>query len=971
MTEAQKKSLKEFVDYVRAHLEGDEKGEAQVFLEKLIIAFGNPGHREVGAKLEARVKEKGQHTRFADLLWSPRVLIEMKKRGENLEKHRHQATEYWLKLIPHPRYVVLCNFDEFWIYDFNIQVEEPVDKIALDSLPDRYRALAFLSPDWTPKQKIVFLNNLVEVTRSAAKHVAQVYNSLVNRGINKDYAQLFVLQCVFALFAEDIELLEKEFFTKLLLECRDGASTYDLLGGLFRQMNKQTRAPGNSRYRNVVYFDGGLFAREAPIDLEAEEIDHLLRAATEDWSKVQPAIFGAIFENSLGKEERHADGAHYTHEADILKVVIPTIVEPWQERIQKASTLKDLLALKEELTTYRVLDPACGSGNFLYVAYRALKRLEADLNLRINNEFSGKKAQVKGRISQISTTQFFGMDINPFAVDLAKVTLVIAKKLAIDETEIVMANQQMLLPIQWDVALPLDNLDENITCRDALFVEWPTTEAVIGNPPYQGKKNLKRELGLAYVEKLRQKYPTTVVSGRADYCVFWFRLAHDNLPKNGRAGLIGTNHIRRTYSRKAGLDYIIANGATITEAVATQVWPGDSDVHVSIVNWIKGKQSGKKKIWTQHGDKVDSEFTVDEVDVITGSLSATYDAGDAFELKVNTETKIFWQGQTHGNDGFLLTLEQAEGMAKDQTSRGVLHPYLIGLDLLRRVGSLPSRYVIDLNRCDDVVAACRHKLAFDHLKKHVMPDMKKAADKEFEETGKRIGDRQRHFKKWWKFWRGRQDLMDLIANLPRYIVFSRHMKRPIAEFVDPGIHPNDALQIFTVADDYSFGVLQSSAHAVWFKERGGTLTARTRMTPEMGFVTFPWPQEPTLTQVKAIAKAAVELRVLRRKLMNQNNWTFKNLYDTMDVPGTNRLLDAHAALDIAVREAYGMKKKDDALEFLVNLNTALTDEEEQGHRIVGPGIPPCVKKPNELISTDRIVMPPLPGTAPPLKAVKK
>ncbi len=956
MVETQKNALRDFVAYVRNHLEGDEKGEAQVFLEKLIVAFGNAGHKEAGAKLEFRVKEKGQATKFADLLWGDRVLIEMKKRGEKLEKHRYQATEYWLKLIPHPKFVVLCNFDEFWIYDFNVLIEEPVDKIHLEQLPERYSAMAFLLPTWTPSQKIVFQNNLLDVTRQAADYVARVYTRLIKRGIEHKQAQLFILQCVFAFFAEDIHLLEPESFTKLLLECRDeGASSYDLLGGLFRQMNQRKQATGG-RYKSVTHFNGGLFAKEAPIDFDKEELDLLVMAASENWSKVQPAIFGAIFEESLGKGERHALGAHYTREVDILKVVVPTIIEPWEKRIRQAGTLKELVALKEELSSFRVLDPACGSGNFLYVAYRALKRLESDLNLRIYTEFSGKAAQLSGRISQISTSQFYGMDINAFAVDLAKVTMVIAKKLAIDESQLVLDNQQLLLPIQWDQALPLDNLDNNIVCADAIFDEWQQVDAIIGNPPYQGKKNLKRVLGIPYVERLRRKFPTSTVSGRADYCVFWFRMAHENLPKNGRAGLIGTNHIRRTYSRKAGLDYIVDNGGTITEAVASQVWPGDADVHVSIVNWIKGKQEGKKKIRIQHGDRVDAPFTEDEVDVITGGLSADFDAGGALALNANCKTKIFYQGQTHGNAGFLLTPEQALTISRDKSSKGVIHPYLVGLDLLRRTGSLPSRYVIDLNHCDDVVSASAHRAAFEHLKIHVMPDMKEAAEKELAETGKH-GDRQRHFTRWWKFWRARKELMDLLSSSSRYIVFSRHMKRPIAEFIDPAIHPNDALQVFTAEDDYSFGILQSSSHAAWFKQRGGTLTARARMTPEMGFVTFPWPQKANSAHIRAVANASRDLRVLRRKLMRENNWSFRNLYETLDVPGKNTLMDAHNLLDQSVREAYGMKKESDGLEFLVKLNAELKTIESSGGAVIGPGLPPSVEGANEFISGDAVKMP--------------
>ena len=317
--------LQAFLTYVRS-LSGDEKGEAQVFCDRLFQAFGRSGYKEAGATLEYRVKEKGKSTKFADLFWESRLLLEMKKRGEKLEKHYDQAFEYWLNATPkRPKYVILCNFDQFWIYDFDLQLREPVDRLTLEELPDRYTALNFLFPDHRKPQ---FANNQVDVTREAADKVARVYNSLVARGEDAAAAQRFILQCVVTLFAEDIDLLPRGFFTELLQECEQGASSSDLIGGLFRQMGNRKPARKDSRYKDIAYFNGGIFAEVDPIPLEPDEITLLLQAAAEKWSKVKPAIFGTLFEGSLGKAERHAWGAHFTSEADIQKVVLPTIIRP-------------------------------------------------------------------------------------------------------------------------------------------------------------------------------------------------------------------------------------------------------------------------------------------------------------------------------------------------------------------------------------------------------------------------------------------------------------------------------------------------------------------------------------------------------------------------------------------------------------------------------------------------------------------
>ena len=256
----EKTQIKQFVEYA-GKLDGDEKSEAQVFLDRLFIGFGHQGYKEAGAVLEARIRKREGGTSFADLRWKDILLLEMKKKGEKLQKHYQQAFDYWINSVPHrPRYVVLCNFDEFWIYDLDLQIGEPVDRVAVNELPTRYEALNFLFPD---NRTPLFGNDRVAVTRQAADKVARVFQSLVKRGITREDAQRFILQCVTAMFAEDIGLLPHHIFTHLIHDCVSGASSYDLLGGLFRQMNEEQPAKGG-RYTQVPYFNGGYSRRSSP-----------------------------------------------------------------------------------------------------------------------------------------------------------------------------------------------------------------------------------------------------------------------------------------------------------------------------------------------------------------------------------------------------------------------------------------------------------------------------------------------------------------------------------------------------------------------------------------------------------------------------------------------------------------------------------------------------------------------------------
>ena len=324
---SRKQRLVEFADWTRDHITGDEKGQAQVYLDRLFQAFGHKGVLEAGGTLEYRIRkpeEDGGGTSFADLVWKPRVLIEMKKRGEDLSRHYRQAFDYWTRLVPNrPKYVVLCNFDEFWVYDFENQMDTPKDRVSLAELSERNGALAFLS---ILNEKPVFAYDQVAVTREAADRLAACYKS-ISKHVDRENSQAFILQMLVALFSEDIGLLEQYTVTRLLEECKSKEQSFDLIGGLFEAMNDAQPRKGG-RYKNVPFFNGGLFAKPARIELADNEINLLKAAAAFEWSNVRPEIFGTLFEHSLEKEERHSFGQHFTSHADIMKIVGPTIVDP-------------------------------------------------------------------------------------------------------------------------------------------------------------------------------------------------------------------------------------------------------------------------------------------------------------------------------------------------------------------------------------------------------------------------------------------------------------------------------------------------------------------------------------------------------------------------------------------------------------------------------------------------------------------
>ena len=962
--------LSEFVDWAAQHIRGDEKGEAQIFLDRLFQAFGQAGVLEVGGQTEFRIrkaKENGGGTAFADYVWKPVVLIEMKKRGQNLGRHYRQAFDYWIRLAPNrPQYVVLCNFDEFWIYDFDsAQIDTPLDIVHLTDLPERWGPLAFLFPtNETP----VFGNDHEAVTREAADRLAVCFNHLIARGIEQPLAQRFILQMLVSLFAEDIGLLDKYCVTHLLDECKRPADSYDLLGGLFVEMNTPGKTPGG-RYKGVNYFNGGLFSEPARVELDYDELQLLRVAATQDWSKVRPEIFGTLFEHSLGHEERHAFGAHFTAPIDIMKIVGPTIVQPWTAAIEAAKTRRQLRELLNRLQHFTVLDPACGSGNFLYLAYREIKRIEARLIERLNQFPSSKTDATQMSLGFVTARQFYGLDINEFAVELAKVTMMIARKLAIDELHVT------------EPALPLDKLEENFRVGDALIdslgnpTTWPQTDVIIGNPPFLGAKRLKPERGPDYVNAVRRAYPD--VPGMADYCVYWLRKAHDHLavctkkdPVAGRAGLVGTQNIRNNQSRVGGLDHIAATG-TIVEAVDNQPWSGEANVHVSIANWVKTQDAKlvpkKRRLWVKvepkpgvkKGRKRGSGQAAKEYELayrdcgqINSALSDQTDVASAKVLTCNQKPPRVFNGQFPRHQGFVISPSEAASFLKeDKRNRQVVHPYLIGREMITHVQAL--RWVIDFQKMD-FFEAKHFASPFRRIEETVLPHVTEYADREQKLTSKHVGQDQTWLRSWWQHFRCRKEMVDAIHTLPRYLACAEVTKRPIFCFIHPDIRPDHTVEAFMCADDYSFGVLQSDLHWLWFITKCSKLKSDFRYTPNTVFDTFPWPQSPSAKQIDAVAKAGREVRRVRAAALAKITGGLRAVYRTLELPGANPLKDAHAALDAAVLAAYGFSPKTDLLAQLLDLNHTVADRITRNETVTSPGIPPNYTHPKSLITDDCI-----------------
>lgn len=876
-----------------------ERAEAQTFLNQLFDCYGQD-------RSEVAFFEEPQAGRFVDLIWPRVCIIEMKAPAEanRLERHRDQAFRYWRnasdpeKGIEAPRWVVLCAFRRLEVWEPGRFPQHPRVELDLVDLPDQYDALMFLAKD-----EPVFVGGHAAVTRDAVLKLSELYHRVgERRAAGPDVLRDFLLQAVWCMFAEDLGQIPGHRFTQIVetLLANSQRSSADELGQLFEWLNSPGTRPQHGLYAGTPYANGGLFEQPARVHLEQEELELLRAACAFNWREVQPSIFGSLLEGGLGHDMQWQFGAHYTHEADIQKVVQPTIVRPWRERIENLSTHGEAVAAQNDLVNYIVLDPACGSGNFLYVAYRELRRLERRLREREEELRRGAGLRDQTALSGL----FFplqnvrGIELNSFAVALARVTLWMGHKLAVDELGVS------------ESTLPLEDLS-GIEAGDALRVPWPRADAIVGNPPYHGSQQIRQELGDDYAEWLKTEFGV----GLKDYAVYWFRKSHDELPANGRAGLVATNSVSQGRARSVSLDWIAANDGVITDAVSRQPWPGVAVVNVSIVNWVKAPTEPP------------ATFMLDgvEVDGITSSLRPSgVDVSRSVSLPAN-RGRAFQGPIPADGGGFILTPAEATGLLgrEDATYREVARPYLTSDDLGTDPGQAPSRYVIDFG-VRSLEDAMQYPAALSIVRDRVKPFRDRNRDRGFRE-------------KWWLFGRPRPAMRAAIEGLPRYIAGTRHGTRLHFCFCDPWVMASDAMNVFAFADDYSLGVLASEAHRAWAWAQSSTIREDIRYTPTSVFETFPWPSPVSDEQRATIGSAARAIIERRSEICIQQQVGLTQLYHQVGDGAWADLRQLHRELDEMIVRAYGWPASvaSDAAESNARL-LALNDEIARGEREYAP-----------------------------------
>ncbi|NEU12804.1 class I SAM-dependent DNA methyltransferase [Methylobacterium sp. BTF04] len=827
------------------------------------------------------------------------------------------------------------------------------------------------------------------VTREVAKRLAAVSRALEGRHDPEEVA-MFLMRCLFTMFAEDVSLLPERSFRDLLARCEaDPSKLQPLVGQLWEAMDGGGYAYGIEA--QVRRFNGEFFKRRTVLPLGPEEIRNLKEAADANWKEVEPAIFGTLLEQALSDRERAKLGAHYTPRAYVERLVVATVIEPlrsdWAtvlstaERQKAEGRTKDAIATVQKfqngICATRIFDPACGTGNFLYVALELVKRLEGEV-LEALADLGGQEALSGLEGSTVDPHQFLGLELNPRAAAIAELVLWIGFLQWHFRTKGAAPSDPILKAFRnvrgaFDAVLdshrelrkdeagkPLSRLDPDGE-REPVYVyrnprrpDWPTAEFIVGNPPFIGGKDLRMRLGDAYTEALWAAHPKMPES--ADFVMFWWDRAAELLTRKGTAlrrfGFVTTNSISQVFQRRVMERHLNAKRPiSLVMAVADHPWTkatrDAAAVRIAMTVAEAGRQEGTlHEVVRETG--LDTDQPVVDLDERYGTINSdlTVGADVTLALPLRSNEAICSPGVKLHGAGFIVSPEIARklGLGRRPGLDRHIRQYRNGRDLTSRPRDV---MVIDLFGLSIEEVRSRFPEVYQHVLVTVKPDR----EKQFARSPTK--DAEAYLRMWWLFGKPRQELRPALENLARYVVTVETTKHRVFQFLDATILPDNMLVAVGTDNAFHLGVLSSRFHVVWTLAQGGTLEDRPRYSKSRCFDPFPFP-DATPTQVDRIRQAAEALDAHRKE--RQSLFPTVSLTDAYNVLAKLRkgatpstldgvdqgildkalvliLRELHDELDAAVAASYGWPLDmtgDQLLGRLVALNKGRAAAERRG-----------------------------------------
>lgn len=896
-------------------------------------------------------------------------------------------------------------------------------RIRLDDL-SKPEIRARLQAVWNDPHGLDPARRTARATREIAVRLAHVAQSLEGK-YQPERVAAFLSRCLFSMFAEDVGLLPKVdnegAFTGLLKTLQKAPEQFvPLVAELWKAMDEGKFSVAIRA--QLPRFNGKLFKQPEVLPLDRDQIDLLLEASRADWAEVEPAIFGTLLESALNPLERHDLGAHYTPRAYVDRLVLPTVIKPlranWHDTQAAALLLANEGKLKDaadlvrtwhhKLCTTRVLDPACGSGNFLYVTLEHMKRLEGEvLDTLAQLGDTQQRLEVEGLT--VDPHQFLGLEINPRAAAIAEMVLWIGylqwhfrtqgsglppspilrdfkniecRDAVLTSDAIAFATDEAGRPLtRWDgrTTKPHPVTGELVPDEAAQIprerytnprpATWPQADYIVGNPPFIGAAAMRQALGDGYTEALRAAWPAVPES--ADFVMFWWHHASD-LTRRGevqRFGFITTNSLKQTFNRRVLEHHLNAQPPlALAWAIPDHPWvdaASGAAVRIAMTVGQPGDAPGMLQTVVAEGgadgDAVHIELA-DKTGHIHADLSIGADVVGAKALRANGG--ISQRGLELGSAGFIVTPDEAARLQPCDRIR----PYRNGRDLTDAPRGV---LLIDLYGLTANEARSRYPAAYQWLLERVKPERDQNRDPKLREN-------------WWLHRRLREDLRAMLSGQTRYIATVETAKHRTFQFLDAAVAPDNKLVCIALADAYALGVLSSQVHIVWTLATGSTLEDRPVYVKTTCFEKFPFPAASPEQQTR-IAALAEQLDTHRKRQQAAHpDLTLTGMYNVLAKLRSGEPLTAkdktihetglvavlrqlHDELDTAVLAAYGWSDlaptaTDTLLDRLVALNAERAAEEAAGHI---RWLRPDFQKPNATVGHQKQVKMELPATAAP------
>ena len=877
---------------------GYEKGETQSFYNDFFRIFGK--RRESVARYEERVKKLDDTSGFIDLFWPGVLIVEQKSAGRDLEKAYEQAGGYFDALPEHdkPRYILTSDFQHFELHDL---LQRDVIAFRLDQLPEHVEKFGFVLGVASRKFRDQDPANI-----EAAELVGKLHDSLRDAGYPRHDLERFLVRIVFCLFADDTGVFEPRDILLDFLEERtreDGTDLGPLLARIFQVLNTpegQRAATLDEDLAAFPYVNGDLFADMIWIpDFNAEMREQLLTACRFNWSSISPAIFGSLFQSVMAPAERRAQGAHYTTEQNILKVIEPLFLDDLWEEFTRIKALRRgrkarLREFQERLGTRTFFDPACGCGNFLVIAYRELRRLELQVIREHERDETGAVASRLdvGSLSRLDVNQFYGIEIGEFPARIAEVALWMMDHLMNNELSLEFGQSYARIPLKQS---------PHIRCADALEMDWedllPAEDCsfVFGNPPFGGAKFQSTEQRA----QVRRIAALGGSGGTLDYVTAWFITAGEYIGKSGppgervRIGFVATNSITQG-EQVAQLWPILFGrcGLEIAYAHRTFAWGSDArgmaHVHVVIIGLDDREGApGVRRLFSYEdvkGDPHESPHAVLSPYLFdAGGLADPHSVVRGESRPINGMPKLIIGSKPIDGGHYIFDAdERADLLAREPAAAQFLRPYVGSREFLQG----GDRWILALHD-----APPQTLRLLPEVRRRVSAVKAVRAASRSKPTRDLAATPTRYH-------------VNVLPSAPFLVVPEVSSERrdyaPIA-WLEPPVIPSNLVRILENATLADFAVLTSAMHMAWLRHIGGRLESRYRYSIGLVYNTFPLPpKEADLSPLDPLAQAVLDARAAHPDA------TLADLYDPDLMPVNLRR--AHQALDRAVDRLYRPRK---------------------------------------------------------------